>query len=125
MAKKKVLSYEQKMINALNKLPNPLHDNRHNIDIYFVNDRARSNQSRFEHIIAYNHGLIPSDIERIARYINTSRLKKDPNRKCTYNLFVKRNSFNNEFIKISINFENKSDRCAIVKTIFITVVNKW
>ena len=125
MAKKKGLSYEQKMINALNKLPNSLHDYRHNIDIYFVNNRARSNQSRFEHIIAYNHGLMPSDIERVARYINTSKLKKDPNRKSTYNLFVKRNSYNNEFIKISINFENKSVRCATVKTIFITVVNKW
>ena len=68
MAKRKGLSYEEKLINALRKLPSPLEDKRHNLKIYFDDDRARSNESRFEHIVNQRHGLRPSDIERISRY---------------------------------------------------------
>ena len=92
MAKRKGLSYEEKLINSLKKLPNPLEDKRHNLKIYFNDDRARSNQSRFEHIIDDRHGLLASDIERIPRYIKQSKLKKDSERKNTFNLFIKRNS---------------------------------
>ena len=68
MAKRKGLSYEEKLINALRKLPSPLIDKRHNIKIYFDDNRARSNESRFEHIVNQRHGLLASDIERINRY---------------------------------------------------------
>ena len=102
MAKRKGLSYEEKITNALKKLPNPLEDKRHNLKIYFNDDRARSNQSRFEHIVDDRHGLLTSDIEKIPRYIKTSKLKKDPERKNTFNLFIKRNNANCEYIKISL-----------------------
>ena len=125
MAKRKGLSYEEKLINALRKLPSPLEDKKHNLKIYFDDDRARSNESRFEHIVNQRHGLLASDIERIHRYINFSKLKKDRERKETFNLFIKRNSVTNEYIKISLKIDNNNPAEAIVKTIFITKIYKW
>ena len=119
MAKHKGQTYEQKLTEALKKLPSPLIDKRHNLKIYFNDDKARSNQSRFEHIIDPRHGLLASDIERIARYINVSKLKMDHERKETFNLFVKRNSFNNKYIKVSLRITEKEPKIANVKTIFI------
>ena len=125
MAKRKGLTYEQKLIDALEKLPNPLIDKKHHLKIYFINNRARSNQSRFEHITDSRHGLLASDIERIGRYINSSKLKMDHERKEAYSLFVKRNSFNDEYIKIALKIEDNDPSTAFVKTIFITKVYKW
>ena len=76
MKKKKSVSYEQKIIDVLEKLPNPLEDKKHRIFIYFVNDRARSNEKRFEHISLKRHDLLPSDIEKLPRRIKSSVLKK-------------------------------------------------
>lgn len=120
MAKRKTLSYEEKMINALIKLPNPLEDKKHRINIYFVDNRARSNESRFEHISLLRHDLLPSDIRRIAEQINKSILKKDSERKDTYNLYITRNNYGKEYIKISLELNFKESNNAIVKTIFIT-----
>ena len=125
MSKRKGLSYEEKMINALEKLPNPLIDKKHNLEIYFINNRARSNQDRFKHIINYKHSLLASDIERIPRYINSSKLKIDKERKNTSNIYIKRSGCRNEYIKISLKIDPKSPNIAIVKTIFITKVYKW
>ena len=125
MAKRKCLTYEQKLIDALEKLPNPLIDKKHNLKIYFIDDRARSNQSRFEHIIDSRHCLSTSDIERIARYINHSKLKMEHERKESFNLFIKRNGFNNEYIKIALKIEDDNPSIAFVKTIFITKVYKF
>lgn len=125
MAKRKGLTYEQKLIDALEKLPNPLVDKKHNLKIYFIDNRARSNQSRFEHIVDPRHSLLASDIERIARYINYSKLKMDHERKESFNLFIKRNSFNDEYIKIALKIEDENPSIAFVKTIFITKVYKW
>lgn len=120
MAKRKGLSYEQKLINALKKLPNPLEDKRHNIMIYFDDNRARSNQGRFEHIVNLRHGLKPSDIQRIPRYIKTCIFKKESGRSDTYNIYIKRNSFNDEYIKVSMEIKSDNPKVATVKTIFIT-----
>ncbi len=125
MAKRKGINYEQKLIYALKKLPNPLEDKKHNIYIFFLDTRARSNQSRFEHIIDSRHSLTVRDIERIKRMINQSKLKKDPERKETFNLFIKRNTYNDDYIKISLKYDEKKERKAYVKTIFITRVYKW
>ena len=120
MAKRKGLSYEQKLINALSKLPNPLEDNKHRIFIFFVNDMARSNESRFEHISLKRHELLPSDIEKINRNINKSILKKDSERKDTFNLYIKRNKYGNKYIKVSLELNFSKSNKANVKTIFIT-----
>ena len=120
MAKRNGLSYEQKLVKALKKLPNPLEDKRHNISIYFDDNRARSNQSRFEHIVSVRHGLKPSDIERIPRYIKTCIFKKEIRRSDTFNVYIKRNSYNDEYIKVSIEIKPNAPHVATVKTIFIT-----
>jgi len=120
MRKRKGLSYEQKLINALKKLPNPLEDKRHNIMIYFDDNRARSNQSRFQHIVNMRHGLKPSDVERIPRYIRSCIFKKDIERSDTFNIYIKRNSYSDEYIKLSIEIKPETPKKATVKTIFIT-----
>lgn len=125
MSRRRGLSYEQKLISALEKLPSPLEDKKHNIEIYFEDNRARSNQSRFEHIVDQRHGLRPSDINRIIRYINESKLKKDHERKDTFNLYIKRNSYSNEYIKLSLKVDGEVPKNVVVKTIFITKVYKW
>ena len=124
MAKRKGLTYEQKLINALKKLPNPLEDKRHNLKIYFEDNRARSNQSRFEHIVNDRHGLNAGDIERIPRYLKTCIFKKDSERTETFNIYIKRNGISNDYIKISVKISPDEPGVAIVKTIFITRIIK-
>ncbi len=124
MAKKKRLTYKERMIKALESLPSPIKDTKHRINIYFVNDRARSNESRFEHISLERHDLTLGDIKRIPSHINQSTLKKDADRKDTYNLYLKRNTYGNEYIKISLEINFKESNDAYVKTLFITTNTK-
>ena len=124
MSKTKGLSYEEKLIDALRKLPAPLEDKRHGIVIVFENDRARSNQSRFTHIVLPRHKLQVSDIKRIPRYIKTCIFKKDPERSDTYSIYIKRNSCGDEYIKISVQINPNEPNIAVVKTMFITKVLK-
>ena len=118
MAKKK-LSHQEKVINALRSLPVPLVDKKHGIEIYFLDDRARSNQTRFEHIDVKHHGLTDKDIYRIPKKLNDSELRIDKRLKDTYNLFIKRNSYSNECIKIGLDLNFAISNKAKVKTIMI------
>ena len=120
MAKRKGLSYEEKMNSVLKDLPNPIEDKRHNIYIYFVDDKARSNETRFEHIIDTSHELLPSDLKRIPKCIKKALFKKDKERTDTFNLYIKRNNYGDEYIKLSLKIEPNKPKVAIVKTIFIT-----
>ncbi|MBP5216996.1 MAG: hypothetical protein J6038_04090 [Bacilli bacterium] len=120
MAKRKGIPYEEKMINALKSLPDSIDDKRHQITIRFLDDRARSNQSRFGHIIDIRHELKPSDIKRIPKGIRQSIFKKDKERTETFNLYIKRNGYSGEYIKISLKIEKNNPREALVKTVFIT-----
>ena len=120
MAKKKGLTHDQQLTNALKQLPNPLEDKKHRIMIYFINDQARSNQSRFEHIIEARHKLVPNDIKRIQQKINQSILKMDSERINAYNIFIKRNNYSDEYIQISVSTDFKKTNKVVVKTIFIT-----
>ena len=120
MTKKNRITYEEKMISILDQLPYPIVDKKHGIKIYFKNKRARSNQSRYEHIVKSRHGLKPNDLERIPRFINQSTLRKDRERKDTFNIYIRRNSYNNEYIKISIECKDNNTKEGIVKTVFIT-----
>lgn len=125
MSKVRGISYQQKIINALKSLPNPLEDKRHNLLIYFVNDRARSNETRFAHIANVRHDLSVSDIRRIPRELKNSILKKDKERTDTFNLYIQRFSYTqSQYIKISLQvLEEEPDR-ATVKTIYITNIIK-
>ena len=120
MAKKKELTYETKMINALNSFPSPLIDKKHGIVIMLENDRVRSNENRFEHIINPRHDLKPSDIKRIPKRIDQAIFKKDKERKDTYNLYIERNNYRKQFIKVSMRIEFDKSNKATIKTIFIT-----
>ena len=120
MAKKKGLSYEEKMLNAIGKLPVPIEDIKHRIKIFFIDDRARSNQTRYEHIIEIRHELNPNDIKRVQRKINSSILKKDEDREDTYNLYIRRTNYSDEYIKISMELNYSKSNEAIVKTMYIT-----
>ena len=125
MAKhKKGLSYEEKMIEALKKLPNPLEDKKHHLFIYLVNDRARSNQNRFEHIIDQRHGLCCADIERIRKHIKKAVLKKEHGRNDTYNIYLKRSNIGDEYIKICLKIDPAQPKIATIKTMFITTIKK-
>lgn len=124
MSRRRGLSYEQKLIAALEKLPSPLEDKKHNIKIYFEDNRARSNQSRFEHIVDQRHGLRPSDIEKIPRYLKKCIFRRDPERSGTYNIYLKRRSVREEYIKISVKIDSRSPNVAIVKTMYVTTIVK-
>ena len=120
MGKKKKLTYEEKLEKALKGLPFPIKDKKHGLDIYCVNDQARSNQTRYEHILEDRHKLTLADINNIPRKINESDLMKDSKRKDTYNLFIKRNSVLGGYVQISLSLENNGTNKAKVKTIFVT-----
>ena len=120
MPKKKRLTHEQKLINTLRKIPNPIEDKRHGIFIRFVDNKIRSNETRFEHIVLARHELKPNDFKRIVTHIKTATFRQDSDRKETFNIYVKRNNYNDEYIKISLKIKKDNPREAIVKTIFIT-----
>ena len=92
--------------------------------IVLDNNRARSNESRFEHIAVSRHELLPSDIKQIPKRIETSILKKDKERTNTYNIYIARNGHVGEYIKISIEIDFKKSNIGFVKTIYITRNNK-
>ena len=124
MSKRKKLTNEEKLISALKKIPCPLIDKRHNLEIYFDDNRARSNQSRFEHIVLSRHQLKQKDIERIPIHIKKCIFKKDQERTDTYNIYIKRNNYSGEYIKISVEIKQSEPNVAVVKTVFITNVLK-
>lgn len=124
MAKIKYLTYEESLTNALKKMPQPLIDKKHNLKIYLNNDRARSNQSRFEHIVDDRHGIKVRDIERIPRHLKKCIFKKDLERTETYNIYIRRSSISDQYIKISVKIDPREPNVAIIKTIFITKIIK-
>ena len=124
MVKKKGISHEQRIINVLNTLPEIIEDKKHRIKVMFADEHARSNESRFEHISLKRHELKPSDIKRIKREISNSVLLQEKGRTKTFNLYIKRNGYSNEYIKISLILDFRESNVAKVKTIFITKIIK-
>ncbi len=124
MSKKNGSSYETKMINALKSLPNPIEDSRHGLLLYFIDNRARSNESRFEHILKVSHLLSPKDIKYIPEGIKKSKLKKDKVRKRTFEYIFKRSGIKREFIRICIQLDKEDQHIAVVKTMFVSKNDK-
>jgi hypothetical protein len=120
MTKKKSITYQEKLTGELLKLPNPIYDHKHRIYVKFSDDRARSNESRLGHIFEERHELSIHDIKRIKKAINKSILKKDSERRDTYNLYIQRTNYSNEYIKISMKMNFKISNEGVVKTIYIT-----
>ena len=120
MSKKSSINYSQNLIDALNKLPSPIYDERHDLTVYLDNDKARSNQTRLEHIAKVTHNLKVKDIESIPRGIKKeSRVKKDSFKKSTFNYYFPRESNKKEFIKISVLVDKNNKKKVTIKTIFV------
>ena len=122
MAKKKNEKfYDQKLIDALKKIPSPIWDKKHKIFIYLNNDQARSNESRFEHIAKKNHELKVRDIESIPDGINGYLyFTKSKEIKDTYYYYIKRKGNDKGFIQVAILVDLRDKSKAYIKTIFIT-----
>ena len=121
MAHKKSKNHTSNLVEALKKLPFPIYDEKHHLTVYLDDDRARSNQSRFEHITKEHHQLSVKDIESIPKLIvSSSWLKKDKIRKETFNYYLPRPGFNGHFIKVSVRISQEEPHIAKIKTIFTT-----
>ena len=121
MGKKKEKQYDQNLIDALLKLPNPLVDYKHLLFIFIDAGRARSNESRIEHIIKSSHDLKVRDIQSIPNgIINYLYFIKDPVYKNTFNYYIKRKGEDKGFIKVSIRLDDNRKGRAWIKTIYIT-----
>lgn len=79
MSKRKPRIYNPiHLVEAIEKWPNPIYDKKHGYYIY-IEGRARSNQTRTEHIIEYGHDLKASDLKPVPEGINDYfAYKKDP-----------------------------------------------
>ena len=121
MAKQKVNKVNNRLLEYLLSVKSPILDKRHNLVVYLDDNRARSNQTRFEHIVRDNHRLKVCDLKRLFTLFTVEgKLKKDFLRKDTYNYYLTRNSKGNEFIKMSIQLDKNDKSKGKIKTIFIT-----
>lgn len=121
MSKKKPQIYNPShLIDAIEKWPNPMFDKKHGYYIY-VEGRARSNQTRIEHIVEYGHDLKVRDLELVPKGIsNYIAYKKDPVYKNTYNYYIGRGGLDKGLIKVSVRISDTDSTYAWVKTIYIT-----
>ncbi len=112
--------YDLKLIEALKKLPSQIEDKRHGFVIEIKDDRARSNETRFEHIAKKNHELKVRDIEAIPegiiRYIKYVKSEEIENTFCYY---IKRKGEDRGFIQVVILIDEDNPKKARIKTIFI------
>ena len=121
MSKRKPRVYDPThLVEAIEKWPNPMFDKKHGYYIY-VEGRARSNQTRVEHIIEYGHDLKARDLKLIPEGIkNYFDYRKDPVYKNTYNYYLIRKGEDKGFIKVSVQIDGEDHKHALIKTIFIT-----
>lgn len=121
MTRRKPKTYDPSdLIKAIEKWPNPIQDKKHGYDIY-IEGRARSNQTRIEHIVEYGHNLKVRDLELVPHGIkNYFSYNKDPNYKNTFNYYLKRGGEDKGFIKVSVRISDDDPTYAWIKTIFIT-----
>ena len=120
MTKRKPNIYDPScLIDAIRKWPNPMYDKKHGYYIY-LEGRARSNQTREEHIVKYNHALKVRDLEMVPQgIINYVDYRKDPVYKNTWNYYIERKGQDRGFIKVSIRIDDNNPKHAWIKTIFI------
>ena len=121
MSKKKLRVHNPtNLIETIKKWPNPIIDKKHGYKIY-VEGRARSNQTREEHIVEHGHDLKVRDLELAPNGIkNYFDYRKDPVYKNTWNYYIKRGGKDRGLIKVSIRIDDYNPNRAWVKTVFIT-----
>ena len=121
MAKKKYdKHYDQKLVDALKKITSPIYDKKHQFYVYFINDQARTNETRFEHIAKHGHELKVRDIEEVYQGINNYvKYGKCNGLKDSYQYIIKRQGNRRGFIKVAILLDIKNKTKAYIKTIYI------
>lgn len=120
MVKKKNLKYDQNLIKALKQLPSIIEDKRHGFVIEIKDDRARSNETRFEHIAKKSHELKVRDIKAIPEGIrNYVKFTKSNEIENTYYYFINRKGEDRGFIEVAILIDEDNPKKARIKTIFI------
>lgn len=120
MSKKIKFHNPTNLIEVIKKWPNPIIDKKHGYEIY-VEGRARSNQTREEHIVEHGHDLKVRDLELVPNGIkNYFDYRKDPVYKNTWNYYIKRGGKDRGLIKVSIRIDDYNPNHAWVKTVFIT-----
>ena len=120
MAKKTNGKYDQKLIEALKKLPPLIEDKRHGFVIQIRDDMARSNETRFQYIAKKMHELKVRDIESIPEGIKSYiKFAKSKEIKDTYYYYIKRKGGDKGFIQVAILVDINDKKIAYLKTIFI------
>lgn len=121
MAKKANEKYDIKLIEALKKLPPLIEDKRHGFVIQIRDDKARSNETRFQHIAKKMHELKVRDIESIPEGIkNYVKFTVSKELKDTYYYFINRKGKDKGFIQLAIKLKEGEKKVYYVKTIFIS-----
>lgn len=111
---------DQNIIEALKKIPSPIYDKKHKINVFFIDDQVRKNETRFEHIAKQYHELKVRDIESIEKGINNYLcFTKSKEINDVYNYYLKRKGLDKGFVQISILVDMEDKTKAYVKTIFI------
>ena len=113
--------YDQKLIAALEELPSTIEDKKHGFTIIVRNDRARSNETRFEHIAKRNHQLKVRDIEAIPEGVKEYiKFSKSIELKDTYYYHINRKGRDKGFIQLAIKLIEGEKNAYYIKTIFIS-----
>ena len=113
--------YEQRIIDALKRLPKVIYDKKHNLNIHIEDDQCRSNETRFEHIAKKYHELKVRDIEAIPKGINCYlKYSVSLELKETYYYYIRRKGEDKGFIQVAVKLYEGETTEAYVKTIFIT-----
>ena len=121
MAKKANEKYDIKLIEALKKLSPLIEDKRHGFIIQIRDDKARSNETRFQHIAKKMHELKVRDIESIPEGIkNYVKFTVSKELKDTYYYFINRKGKDKGFIQLAIKLKEGEKKVYYVKTIFIS-----
>ena len=121
MSKKKPKIYNPiHLIEAIRKWPNPIIDKKHNYAIY-LEEEARTNQTRIQHIVRQDHNLKVRDLENVPNGINDYfEYKADPVYKNTFNYYITRKGEDKGFVKVSVEIDNQDKTKARLKTVFVT-----
>ena len=120
MKKKSSEKYDNKIIEALKRLPPHIEDKRHGFVIEVKDDRSRSNETRFQHIAKKAHLLKVRDIEAIPEGVkNYVKFSKSKELKDTYSYFIKRKG-EKSFIQLTVLVDMYNRKRAFIKTAFIT-----
>ena len=121
MSKRKPRIYDPtNLVNAIEEWNVPIYDKKHGYYIH-LEERARSNQTRVQHIVRYGHDLKVRDLKLVPNGINNYLdYRKDPVYKNTFNYYIKRGGNDRGFIKLSIRISDYDSKYAWIKTVFVT-----